>query len=420
MKVGLFFLMQLPRPWDEGSEMRLFHEALDQIALADLHGFHHAWAVEHHFLEEYSHAASPEMFLAAAAMRTKNIRLGHGIIQLPSQVNHPVRVAERIAILDLLSKGRADFGSGEGSGALEIGAFGVDASTKKDQWEESLRAIVRMFTEEPFKGLDGQFLQLPERNVVPKPIQKPHPPLWVAAPRPESILTAARHGLGALSFTLNVEPESAGRIVSNYEAEICSDRFIPIGENVTPRVACVTPFMCHPDEQEALNRGLDGAHFMGFAQGYFYGQGKNHVYGGSAVPGGEDLYDRFERERASAGFDPKNVNVSIDVLGARVEGDNGSTIRGAIGSPDQIRDFLRRYEDAGVDEVIFFCQVGRNRHEHIMEAIELFGREVLPEFIERDPACDAARDQRLKGAIEAGFERRAKLAPVKLPAKGGA
>ena len=206
MKVGLFFLMQVPRPWDAESELRTFHEALEQAALADSLGFHHVWSVEHHFLEEYSHSASPELFLAAAAMRTKQIRLGHGIVQLPPQVNHPVRVAERIAVLDLLSHGRVDFGTGEGSGALEIGTFGVDPETKRAQWQEALETIVRMFTEEPFEGVDGRFIQLPRRSVVPKPLQKPHPPLWVAAPRPESILNAARHGLGALCFTLNVEP----------------------------------------------------------------------------------------------------------------------------------------------------------------------------------------------------------------------
>jgi alkanesulfonate monooxygenase SsuD/methylene tetrahydromethanopterin reductase-like flavin-dependent oxidoreductase (luciferase family) len=400
MKVGLFFLMQVPRPWDPESELRTFHEALEQVALADSLRFHHVWSVEHHFLEEYSHSASPELFLAAAAMRTKQIRLGHGIVQLPPQINHPVRVAERIAVLDLLSHGRVDFGTGEGSGALEIGAFGVDPDTKRAQWQEALETIVRMFTEEPFEGVDGRFIQVPRRNVVPKPLQKPHPPLWVAAPRPESIQNAARHGLGALCFTLNVEPESAGRIVERYEAEIHSGDFVPIGEHVTPRVACVTPFMCHQDEATAIDRGLDGAHFMGFAQGYFYGHGADHESGAF------HLWDSFERERVSAGFDRALASASIDALGARVQGENGTTIRGAIGTPGQIRDFLRRYEAGGVDEVIFFCQVGRNRHDHIMEAIDLFGRDVLPEFIERDPAAESARAERLAGAIEAGFARR--------------
>src|SRR6478672_8699153 len=124
MRVGLFFFMQVPRPWDDESDLRIYDEALEQVELADSLGFNHVWAVEHHFLEEYSHSSSPELFLAAAAMRTQQIRLGHGIVQLPPQINHPVRVAERIAVLDILSHGRVDFGTGEGSGALELGAFG--------------------------------------------------------------------------------------------------------------------------------------------------------------------------------------------------------------------------------------------------------------------------------------------------------
>lgn len=403
MKVGLFFLMQNPRPWDDQSDVRLYHEALEQIELADSLGFHHAWAVEHHFLEEYSHSTSPELFLAAAAMRTKQIRLAHGIVQLQPQINHPVRVAERIGVLDVLSKGRADFGSGEGSGMVEIGTFGVDTATKKAQWEESLRATVRLMTEEPCGPIEGEFINLPVRNVKPKPVQKPHPPLWAAAPRPESILNAARLGLGALCFTLNVEPESAGRIVQNYEAEIMSERFVPLGEVVTPRVACVTPFMCHADEQTAIDRGLDGAHFMGYAQGYFYSNGSEHEYGAA------NLWDGFERDRVKAGFDRSVASASIDALGARVQGENGSVIRGAIGTPDQVREFLRRYEAAGVDEVIFFCQVGRNKHEHIMEAIKLFGEEVLPEFLERDPAAEEDRNARLAEAIAAGYARRAEI-----------
>jgi alkanesulfonate monooxygenase SsuD/methylene tetrahydromethanopterin reductase-like flavin-dependent oxidoreductase (luciferase family) len=414
MKVGLFFLMQNPRPWDSQSDVRLYHEALEQIELADSLGFHHAWAVEHHFLEEYSHSTSPELFLAAAAMRTQQIRLAHGIVQLQPEINHPVRVAERLGVLDVLSKGRVDFGSGEGSGSVEIGAFGVDLETKKAAWEESLRATVRLMTQDPFEAVEGEHVSVPSRTINPKPLQKPHPPLWVAAPRPESIANAARLGLGALCFTLNVEPESAGRIVENYEAEIMSDGFVPLGEVVTPRVACVTPFMCHQDEQEALERGIDGAHFMGFAQSYFYHHGAEHPYGEA------NLWQRFEKERTEAGFDRAVASASIDALGARIQGENGAVIRGAIGTPQQIREFLRRYEAGGVDEVIFFCQVGKNKHEHIMEAIKLFGEEVLPEFIERDPATEAAREARLADAIAAGFARRAELqAPAEDEAGAG-
>src|SRR5262249_49195615 len=135
VRFGLFYEHQLPRPWSQDAEERLFVEALDQIELADRLGFHSLWVVEHHFLEEYSHSSAPEVFLAAASQRTEHIRLGHGIVQLPPAFNHPVRVAERIATLDLISGGRVEFGTGEASSQMELGGFGVDRKLKRLQWE---------------------------------------------------------------------------------------------------------------------------------------------------------------------------------------------------------------------------------------------------------------------------------------------
>src|SRR6266581_3885678 len=136
MRFGLFYEHQMPRPWAEGDEERLLSNALEQVELADRVGFHSAWEVEHHFLEEYSHSSAPEVFLAAASQRTQRIRLGHGIVQLPPGFNHPARVAERIAMLDLVSGGRVEIGTGESSSQMELGGFGVDREQKRDQWEE--------------------------------------------------------------------------------------------------------------------------------------------------------------------------------------------------------------------------------------------------------------------------------------------
>src|ERR1700675_400953 len=145
MRFGIFYEHQFPRPWDDGQELKLFQDALDQVELADKLGIDHAWEVEHHFLEEYSHSSAPEVFLAAASQRTKNIRLGHGITLLPPAYNPPARVAERIATLDLVSNGRVDFGTGESSSDMEMGGFGIDREEKKAMWEESLRCMVGMF-----------------------------------------------------------------------------------------------------------------------------------------------------------------------------------------------------------------------------------------------------------------------------------
>src|SRR5207342_3883461 len=111
MKFGIFYEHQLPRPWGPKSEYQLLQNSLTQIELADRLGYDFAWEVEHHFLEEYSHSPAPEVFLAAASQRTRQIRLAHGIMQLTTV--HPARVAERIAALDLVSRGRVEFGMGE-------------------------------------------------------------------------------------------------------------------------------------------------------------------------------------------------------------------------------------------------------------------------------------------------------------------
>ena len=196
MRFGIFYEHQNPRPWEgERSEHALLRNALDQIELADRLGFDYVWEVEHHFLEEYSHSSAPEVFLAAASQRTERIRLGHGIVQIPPAVNHPARVAERVATLDLVSNGRVDFGTGESSSGAELGGYLVDRQAKRAMWEDAIDAITRMFVEEPFAGWDSEFIQMPPRNVVPKPLQKPPPPTLgrVQPPRDDPLRRAQRH-----------------------------------------------------------------------------------------------------------------------------------------------------------------------------------------------------------------------------------
>src|SRR4051794_28099234 len=183
---------------------------------------HYVWEVEHHFLEEYSHSSAPEVFLAAASQRTKQIRLGHGIVQLPPGFNHPARIAERIATLDLLSDGRVEFGTGESSSSAELDGFNVDRTTKREQWTEMLDAVTRMFVEDPFAGYRGEFLTMPPRTVGPRPRKRPPPPLWVACSRRETILTAAEKGIGALTFSF-IDPHEAKQWVDDYYRTLQSE-----------------------------------------------------------------------------------------------------------------------------------------------------------------------------------------------------
>src|SRR3954465_11462339 len=383
MRFGLFYEHQNPRPGEEErAEHRLMKDALDQVELADKLGFDYAWEVEHHFLEGYSPPSPPEGFPAAASQPTSSIRLGHGIIQIPPPVNHPARVAEQVATLDLVSDGRVEFGTGEASSGAELGGFLVDRARKREMWEDAMEAISRMFVEEPFAGWDSEFIQMPPRNVVPKPVQRPHPPLWGACSRRETIHFAARKGLGALSFSF-VEPEDAGEWVDEYYRLIESEECVPTGFAVNPNVAVVLPMMLHEDEQTGIDRGIDGAHFFGYSLAHYYGMGRH-------FPGTTSIWDEFQANRAKRGFGREVVTADDSSLAVKMMQQGLGALRGAIGTPQQVAELVRRYQAVGVDQIIFVLQAGANKHEHICEALELFAEEVMPEFASGRDAADAA------------------------------
>src|SRR5262244_877675 len=244
MRFGIFYELQLPKPWGPDDERQLVQDALLQVELADRLGFDYAWAVEHHFLEEYSHCSAPEVFLGAASQRTRRIRLGHGIIQLPT--NHPLRVAERVSTLDLLTGGRVELGLGEGQGPVELHPFGARVREKREVWEEAVQALVPAFTRTSVEH-DGRFWKFPARNVVPKPYQKPHPPLWVACSNINTIASAGRWGMGALGFQF-VTPEAARAWVNEYYLNLTrhEERLADYPRN--PNIAMVTAFMCAPTD----------------------------------------------------------------------------------------------------------------------------------------------------------------------------
>src|SRR3954470_1109275 len=398
MRFGIFYEHQMPRPWEDGAHEKLLRDALEQVELADRVGFDYVWEVEHHFLEEYSHSSAPEVFLAAASQRTERIRLGHGIVQLPPAFNHPARIAERAATLDLISGGRVELGTGEASSQAELGGFGVPREEKREQWEEALDVVARMFVEEPFAGADGRFVRMPPRNVMPKPKQRPHPPLWVACSRRDTILMAARKGLGALSFSF-VEPEAAKEWVDEYYALIASEECVPGGFSVNANFAVVLPMMLHPDEAVAIERGIDGAHFFGYSLAHYYVFGEHR-------PGATNVWEEFLANRDERGFARSIVTPDQAPLGVKLLQEGLGSLRGAIGTPEQVHDLCRRYEAAGVDQVIFVLQAGKNRHEHICESIELFGSQVLPRFAPETEAREKAKRERLSGAVEAAVARR--------------
>lgn len=389
MKFGIFYEHQVPTPWDETSDHRVFQQALDQVELADRLGIDYVWEVEHHFLEEYSHSSAPEVFLAACSQRTKNIRLGHGVMLMSPRYNHPARAVERIATLDLVSNGRVEWGTGESATAMEIGGFEIPPAEKTAMWQEATEQAADMLAMTPYPGFQGKYFSMPVRNIVPKPLQRPHPPMWVACSRRETIHRAARHGLGALAFAF-IEPEQAAHWVQEYYDIIKSDECVPIGHTVNPNIAIVSGFSMHQDEQEAVRRGLDGFKFFGYSLGYYavYGQHR---------PGRSEVWRRF-----------------LEIK----DGMQETAGRGGIGTPDQVRDIMQRYEKVGIDQVIFVQQSGNNRHEHICDSLKLFADTLLPEFKARDAVRQKEKAAELAPYIAAALarkKRRPALADEQVP-----
>jgi luciferase family oxidoreductase group 1 len=368
VRFGIFYEHQIPRPWSEKSEYEILQNSLVQIELADRLGYDYAWVVEHHFLEEYSHSSAPEVFLGAASQRTRRIRLGHGIIQLPT--NHPIRVAERVATLDLLSGGRVELGLGEGQGPVELHPFGARVREKRDVWEESVKALVPAFTRHNWEW-HGKYFDFPARNVIPKPYQKPHPPLWVACSNITTIGNAGQWGMGALAFQF-VTPDAARAWVNRYYANITGKLARLSDYPVNPNIAMVSGFMCAETDEEAQAKA-SGWTFFVFCLSHF---GRH----GIPNPGEGNMWEAYQEWRET----PKAQE----------------TLRsGLIGSPETIRRRLREFEAAHVDQVILLNQAGRTSHADICGSLGLFAREVMPEFHGRDVEQQRWRDDVMTGRI---------------------
>ncbi|MEQ1864857.1 MAG: LLM class flavin-dependent oxidoreductase [Micropepsaceae bacterium] len=390
MKFGVFYEMQLPKPWLPGDERRLFHEALAQVELADRLGYDYAWEVEHHFLDEYSHSSAPEVFLAAAAARTKRIRLGHGIRQVIPNYNHPARTAEGLATLDIMSEGRVDFGIGEGATRLELGGFAIPAKEKRAMAIEAGEQIANMMVMDPYPGFDGKYFKMPCRNVLPKPVQSPHPPMWMACTNRDTIKVAASLGVGALAFAF-VNPEEARAWSEIYYGIIASDQCRPIGHSVNANIAMVSSFSIHHDRAEAIRRGHEGFEFFGYAL--------NALVARDTIPGRTNLWGEYLALRG---------NRTEELVAAAGRAPAGS----GIGTPEDMRLHLRAFQESGVDQVIFMQQAGRNKHEHICASLELFAAEVMGEFKAQAAEREAAKAARLKPAIEAALARKRRMKPL--------
>lgn len=354
MRFSLFYEMQISDP-TPASEQKLFHDCVEQVTLADELGFDAVWAVEHHGLREYAHSSAPEIFLAFVAARTKRIQIGHGVTLLPGRYNHPIRVAERIAALDILSRGRVLFGTGKSGTATEQGAFEVDPAQLEAQWLEGLKMIPRMWRDEVFSWKSA-FYDVAPIQVVPKPMQTPHPPVFAACSRPEFAVAAGELGLGALSLAAYQEAQLK-KCVGDYRAAIA--RAVPVTEVVTNRFCCNPATLVLRDDAKACRYGLQGANFFLRAMAQYY-QGTR--------PTG--------RLRV-----PRHLPSDAEVQGFQlVRNSPQSQLSSVIGDPVAARESIARFVTAGVDELILVMQTGTQPHELIMESLRTLAEDVIPHF----------------------------------------
>jgi alkanesulfonate monooxygenase SsuD/methylene tetrahydromethanopterin reductase-like flavin-dependent oxidoreductase (luciferase family) len=356
MQFGMLYEMETPRPWTKRSEFNVYHEALAQIELADQLGFDYVWEVEHHFLEEYSHSSAPEVFYGAVSQRTKNIRIAHGVRLLPHRFNHPIKVAEQAAVLDLLSNGRMELGTGRSTTAQELDGFCVDYDRTRLEVREALDVIVKAWTEEILE-YNGKTIQVPPRMVLPKPIQEPHPPMWMACVAPDSYEMAADRGLGVLSFSFNFE--GIQKALETFQAA-CKKRSDQVVKVVNERFANFV--ICHVAETKEEERiGLEGARWFlhNVAKLFEPLMVKNELYSYSYL-------------RNLFGLDAD----ANDLTDAQLK-EHPLVV---VGNPEEVIRKLEAFQQAGFHQAILFKQAGRIPHQNIMRSIQRIGKYVIPYF----------------------------------------
>ena len=360
MKAGLIYEIETVKPFKSPDyEADVYRETLEQIELADRLGFDSVWTVEHHFLNEFSYCSAPEVFLGCVAGRTNRIRIGHGVVVLP--FNHPVRVAERVAVLDIVSNGRVEFGTGRATTMDEILGFGMTPDQTRPRWLEAVEMIPRMWREDPFTH-HGKYWSVDQPiSVIPKPIQKPHPPMWVAATNPVTFELAAERGLGALCFTLGVELKDVEPRIRLYRDTI--KRAKPLGSSINNQISMNIMGLIGDDPKQTEEIARD-------AVLWYVRKGFELV---STVARGAPNDGSYKYLNTAAKFDP--AQFTRDYYSFLKDGDLI-----AVGGPEEALRVAQRYLKIGADQVLFFLQYGAIPHQHIMRSIEIIGEKVLPEI----------------------------------------
>jgi alkanesulfonate monooxygenase SsuD/methylene tetrahydromethanopterin reductase-like flavin-dependent oxidoreductase (luciferase family) len=367
MEFGVFIQMYVPK-WRQAADPDAEHQALLEdlavVEAADRYGFKYAWATEHHFLDEYSHLSANDAVLAYLAARTDRIHLGSGIFNPLPTVNHPAKVAERVAMLDHLTGGRFEFGTGRGAGSHEILGFvpGLeDLNGTKEIWEEVIGEFPKMWTQDVYEGFQGKYFSLPPRKILPKPYVKPHPAMWYAAGNPSSYEMAARKGLGVLGFSVS-SVTALAPVLEAYKKAIPNAE--PIGAFVNDNVMVTTAAWVAEDAGEAFRRASEAR--MNYLQSNVFRYHDTFPHP-AWVPKWPELLPEISPE---------------DVAKA---GASGAML---AGNPDDALAQCQRWEAAGADQLVI--GVGPGSHEGTLETLRLLGEHVIPK-LDRDPVHRTSR-----------------------------
>ncbi len=366
MEFGLFIQGYTPkfrREVDPDAEHHAFMNEIEVVKAADKAGFKYVWATEHHFLDEYSHLSANDVVLAYLAHATERIHLGSGIFNPLPQVNHPAKVAERVAMLDHLSDGRFEFGTGRGAGSHEILGFlpdMKDLSGTKEIWEDVIGEFAKMWMQDTYEGYDGKFWSLPPRKILPKPYKKPHPAMWYAAGNTTSYAMAAQKGLGVLGFSVGSFDE-LGPVMAAYKKEIPNAE--PVGAFVNDNIMVTSAAFVAEDRDTARAwAAAPHASYLG-SNVYRYHDTFPHP---PQIPVWPELIP-----------DPTPESLELSIMAGAV-----------IGDPDDALAQCRRWESAGADQLVF--GVGTATTEQMLETVRLLGEHVIPK-IDTDPVHRTTR-----------------------------
>ncbi|MEU9704299.1 LLM class flavin-dependent oxidoreductase [Streptomyces sp. NPDC047981] len=391
MQFSVIFEAQLADP-TVVHEHQVIHDCVEQAVLAEEMGFDRVWAVEHHSLKWYAHMSAPEVFLSYVAARTSRIRVGHGVVCMPFNFNHPARVAERAAMLDLLSGGRLDLGAGRGGTAQETSLCGVDRDRTTQEVEDALRIIGRAWQKDELE-YRSELIRIDPHPILPRPRQTPHPPLFLACSRTETLVQAAELGIGALVMGFAGPESIAGmrRVYDTARAERTGERFVSTVVNDHFSVLC--PTIVLDDRAEARRIGIRGQRF--------FAQSIGHWYGGAGVPD-EAVVDgadeAAEMRRAAEQVEARLHEQSIPVRPTATATFNADH---AYGTAEDAIAYVERLRDAGADEVMCLMQMGTVPQEACLETLRQWGDKVIPHFTGRP----------LAGGRPQGADARAETSP---------